>query len=187
MHRSNRTIIEDLPYIDVFELSRLGAFSGGEQNFPYIGLKYTFLSRLRAQRYRLDVRMRNSEKWLYFRVEWTRCNYGGSRPWLVCSCGKRAARLYCGGIFIGCRHCYKARYQSQRLGSEKARDFRQACKIRMSLGGEPSIRGPFPERPYRMWRKTYDRLRREAEGLEGSLQGSRFAKRPPDYESFSFF
>jgi hypothetical protein len=187
MPRSNRPIVEDLPYIDVSALSKFGAFSGGECYFPNIALKYSFLSRLRAYRYRLDVRMRNCEKWLSFRVEWTRCNYGGGRPWLRCSCGKRVARLYCGGIFIGCRSCYRARYESQRLGSEKARDYRQACKIRMLLGSEPAIRKPFPERPYRMWRKTYARLRKEGERLEATLQRSRFAKRPPDYERFSFF
>jgi hypothetical protein len=38
-----------------------------------------------------------------------------------------------------------------------------------------------------MWRKTYERLRREAEILEKPLRASRFGKRAPDYERHSFF
>jgi hypothetical protein len=29
-------------------------------------------------------------------VSWTQCNYGGSRPWLHCLCGRRVARLFKG-------------------------------------------------------------------------------------------
>ena len=110
---------------------------------------------------------------------------GGRRPWFKCSCGKRVAKLYGGGIFIGCRHCYDMTYECQRRG-EKSRSYYQACKIRLSLGGAPTIADPFPDRPRRMWRKTYERLRRKAEELEAPLRTSRFAKRAPDYTKFSF-
>jgi hypothetical protein len=180
-------LVEDLPFVDVRDLAKYGAFAGGGREFRDISLRYPFLSRLRSYRYRVDLRMRGCQAWTFFPVEWTRCNYGGGRPWFRCTCGKRVARLYCGGLFIGCRSCYSARYESQRLGDERARAYRQACKIRLSLGGEPSIRGPFPERPYRMWRKKYERLKQEAERLEARLRRSRYAKRAPDYEKFSFF
>lgn len=44
----------------------------------------------------------------------TACNYGGSRPWLLCPpCGGRAAVLYLrSGRFI-CRRCAKVAYASQ--------------------------------------------------------------------------
>src|SRR5215831_7092426 len=35
-------------------------------------------------------------------IDWTPCNYGGSRPWFRCpvlGCGRRVAILYGGGIF----------------------------------------------------------------------------------------
>ena len=38
-----------------------------------------------------------------------------------------------------------------------------------------------------MWRKTYERLRHQAEELEAPLRKSRFAKRVPEYEHNSFF
>ena len=64
--------------------------------------------------------MRNATRWTFFPVEWTRCTFGGRRPWFICSCGKRVAKLYGGGIFIGCRHCYNMIYECQRRG-EKSR------------------------------------------------------------------
>lgn len=53
----------------------------------------------------------------------TQCNYGGSRPWLVCpigqsgKCPKRARILYfpLNGVLIGCRHCLGLDYVSQKL------------------------------------------------------------------------
>jgi hypothetical protein len=52
MYSTSRLIVESFIYIDAFKLSRFEAFAGGEQNFLYIGLKYTLLSRLRARRFR---------------------------------------------------------------------------------------------------------------------------------------
>lgn len=186
MRKSSRPIVEKIPFVDVRDLAKAGAFSGGEQTFPWAGLRWPFLSRLRTFRFRADLWMRNATRWTFFPVEWTRCTFGGRRPWFICSCGKRVAKLYGGGIFIGCRYCYNMVYECQRRG-EKSRSYYQACKIRLSLGGAPTIAQPFPERPRRMWRKTYERLRRQAEELEAPLRKSRFTKRAPDYTKFSFF
>ena len=186
MRKSSRPIVEEIAFIDVRDLAKAGAFSGGEQLFPWAGLRWPFLTRLRTFRFRADLWMRNATRWTYFPVEWTRCTFGGRRPWFKCSCGKRVAKLYGGGIFIGCRHCYNMIYECQRRG-EKSRSYYQACKIRLSLGGAPTIAQPFPERPRRMWRKTYERLRRQAEELEAPLRTSRFTTRAPDYERHSFF
>ena len=78
-------------------------------------------------------------------VEWTRCNYGGSRAWFRCpaaGCGRRVAILYGGGIFA-CRHCYGLNYQSQHeQGWDRALSRTQ--NIRVKLGGEPGLGYPFP-------------------------------------------
>lgn len=187
MGKSKRLIIEKIPFIDVRDLSKSGAFDGGERSFPYVSFRYPFLYRMRTYKHRADLWQRRGTAWASFPIEWTRCNYGGWRPWFRCAlCGRRVAKIYGGGIFLGCRHCCDAHYECQRYDA-KSRAYYQACKLRLSLGGEPSMRGPFPERPRRMWRRTYERLRREADALEAPLLKSRYAKRPPDYERFSFF
>ena len=121
-----------------------------------------------------------------FRIEWACCNFGDRRPWFECRCGKRVGRLYCGGMFIGCRHCYGPIYECQRR-SDKGRKHQQASKIKLSLGGAPTIAKPFPERPRHMWRKTYTRLRARAERYERQLRGTQLERREADYSRFSFF
>jgi hypothetical protein len=54
-------------------------------------------------------------------------------------------------------------------------------KLRLRLNGIASLAQPFPERPPRMHKKTYDRIRRTAERLERQLQKSRFLHRQTDY------
>ena len=47
-------------------------------------------------------------------LSWSRCNFGGARPWFVCpheNCGRRVAILYLGHV-IGCRHCVNGVYAS---------------------------------------------------------------------------
>jgi hypothetical protein len=46
-------------------------------------------------------------------TDWTPCNYGGHRPWLICmTCGRRVAILYLRGKYFACRHCLDLTYQS---------------------------------------------------------------------------
>jgi hypothetical protein len=49
-------------------------------------------------------------------LEWTPCNFGGERPWFLCSaagCSRRVAVLYGPGRYLLCRHCHDLRYESQ--------------------------------------------------------------------------
>ena len=46
-------------------------------------------------------------------LTWTVCNFGGERPWFVCSgagCVRRVAVLYGPGKHFLCRHCYDLTY-----------------------------------------------------------------------------
>lgn len=46
-------------------------------------------------------------------IDWTSCNFGGHRPWLICmNCGRRVAVLYSGGKYFACRHCLDLTYRS---------------------------------------------------------------------------
>jgi hypothetical protein len=56
-------------------------------------------------------------------IRWLPCRFGGEQPWFICVahangvyCGRRVARLYGGGRFFACRHCYGLGYSVQRIG-----------------------------------------------------------------------
>jgi hypothetical protein len=137
MRKSPRPIVEKTARLDIRTLSKSGAFAGGECNYPHVGLRYTFLTRLRTFRYRVDLWPRGATRWLFFPIVWTRAGFGGQRPWFRCSCGKRAARLYHVSGVIACRRCLGLIYECQRRG-ERGRAFFQVtsslsafdCEIR---------------------------------------------------------
>jgi hypothetical protein len=101
-------------------------------------------------------------------IRLTACHFGGVRPWFVCPaycngrhCGRRAAILYCAGELFACLRCYGLSYASQQQ-TALDRGLEQARKIRMRLGGDVDLLGPFPQRPKRMHRPTFERLRARA-------------------------
>jgi hypothetical protein len=107
-------------------------------------------------------------------ITWTHCNLGGRRPWFICAvscngrrCGRRVAKLYDPGDLFACRHCCGLAYASQH-GSLHHRSISKAQKIRMRLGGDPSLLAPFPEKPKGVHWKKYWRLRSQALEAEGT-------------------
>jgi hypothetical protein len=101
-------------------------------------------------------------------LEWTPCNLGGERPWLICpeaGCGRRVAVLYGPGRYFLCRYCYDLSYQSQR-DNQMYRALHRAQKIRQRLGGSANMTEPFPEKPKGMHWKTYERLWRKHHAAE---------------------
>ena len=110
----------------------------------------------------------------------TRCNFGGSRPWMHCPhCNRRVARLFKGLSGYFCRDCVGApRYDSQ-LRNSKSRAYLKSYRLRQRLGGSRPVIDPMPERPWRMWRRTYNRICAEIERLERPLIGSRIVERAP--------
>lgn len=105
-------------------------------------------------------------------ITWTRCFFGGVRPWFVCPavvngvpCRRRCAILYSGGGIFACRRCYNLAYQSQRedYGHQA---MRRAQAIRQRLGGSANLFEPFPVRPKGARRKTYWRLWASAQEAE---------------------
>jgi hypothetical protein len=98
-------------------------------------------------------------------IAWTACHLGGRRPWFVCSvyssgryCGRRVAVLYGAGELFACRRCYGLAYASQHEALH-LRGLGKAQKVRMRLGGSPSMLEGFPDKPKGMHWETYDRLR----------------------------
>ena len=78
-------------------------------------------------------------------------------------CSRRVSKLYLGGRYFLCRHCYDLAYTSQ---SESAflRHQRRADKRKVALGGAPGRW--VPPRPKGMHRRTYERYRAEIEAAE---------------------
>jgi hypothetical protein len=94
------------------------------------------------------------------RLSWTKCNFGGERPWFVCpnaGCGRRVAILYGPGRYFLCRHCYDLAYQSQRDNAMN-RALHKAQFIRERLGGSANMMEPFPEKPKGMHLETYMKM-----------------------------
>ena len=80
----------------------------------------------------------------------TRCHFGGSRPWFVCPCGRRAVALYLSAGRFACRHCQKIAYRSQ-SEDHMGRICRRERKVKAKLG-------LYQERPKGMHDTTYESL-----------------------------
>lgn len=124
------------------------------------------------------------------RIQWEPCRLGGQRPWFECSvyhrgryCGRKVANLYLVGSLFACRHCYRLAYQCQR---EKAWDraLRRSTKIRASVGGEPGLAAPFPDRPKGMWKRTYFRFLERDDDAAAVVNGT-FLQRARQLSSWS--
>lgn len=97
------------------------------------------------------------------------CPFGGWRWWILCpGCGAWIAIVYRGPVGWRCRGCYGIAYTSARE-STRDRAIRRARKVRVRLGGSPSLCAPLPPRPRGMWRRTYDRLRADATVAEARV------------------
>jgi len=180
--RRQRLTVEKLAVecIDVRELQRAGIFRDHWITLPMVSFRWPAIEKMCVARYLVHLELRNQVVPQNIRVSWTRCYYGGARPWLHCPfCQRRAARLFKGLSGFFCRTCLgNPIYESQRR-SAKARTYLQAYRLRQRLGGSRPVFDPIPERPYRMKRTTYERLCARIERLERSLIGSRVARRAP--------
>ncbi len=95
-------------------------------------------------------------------LDWTYCNYGNWRAWLLCpgkGCGRRVAILYGGAIFA-CRYCHKLAYPCQ-METALDRTTRRAEKIRSRLGWEAGILNSPGNKPKGMHRQTFWKLERQ--------------------------
>ena len=165
--------------IDVREIHRAGLLAG-----PWItlrpSLRWPSIVTMRAARYRVLVELRHQAVPQSIRVSWTRCQFGGDRPWLHCPhCDRRVARLFKGFGGYGCRTCCgNPIYESQRR-STKARAYLQAYRLRQRLDGSRPVVDALPPRPAGMGQKTYARLCARVARLEKPLIGSRVLRYAP--------
>jgi hypothetical protein len=109
-------------------------------------------------------------------VIWEPCNFGGQRPYFLCPrCGRQIIKLYGRTRFL-CRSCNNLAYQCQRE-SAIDRTLRKDWKLRASIGGEPGMASPIPDKPKGMHWRTYNRIIDEihkTEALVGVYVHQRF-------------
>jgi hypothetical protein len=178
---SGRDKVEDCRSIDVNRLHKAGCLQPGWRGgwqWTRDGEKVASIN-LHAEQDRLHLTYRfrvGGSEWEdvaeTVRIVRIACRLGGARPYFVCpgvvngiACGRRVAKLHGPGRYFLCRHCCRLAYGSQSEG-DLDRALRRANDIRQRLGGDPGMAAPFPGRPKGMWRRTYERLRREALQVE---------------------
>jgi hypothetical protein len=101
---------------------------------------------------------------------------GGKRAWFTCDavvegqhCGRRCAALYVATQpLFACRKCLSLRYVAQGE-SRRLRGLHAARKIRLALGGSPSLLDRFPRRPADMRPEKYAELRAKYRAAEARL------------------
>ena len=185
--RRDRITVEKLgdDCLDARELQRAGVFRDTWVTVQP-SLRWPGIVQMRAARYLILLELLNQVGAQKIRVSWTRCHFGGLRPWLHCLCGRRVAKLFkgMGGYF--CRPCVGNPIYASQGKSTKGRRHFEACKLRLRLGGVASIAAPFPERPRGMHKRTYARLRTRIEKLEDGLS-TRFKSKPADYPNLVYY
>jgi len=186
--RRNRPTLEKLSAdcLDVNELRRADVFQGRPVVLRSL-FRWPRITKIRASQHLLQLELRNQAIPQEIPVSWTRCRYGGARPWLHCPyCSRRVAKLIRALAGYSCRHCAgNPVYACQSKSTQGRRHF-EACKLRLRLGGIASLASPFPERPRGMHEHTYERLRRRARVLESGLS-ARFRTSPADYPNLIYY
>jgi hypothetical protein len=175
IHERKRLIIEELATdcIDVRELKRKGLLKERTVTLRPL-LRWPQVETMRADRYVIEVNL------CYPLTQYIRLSCGSDRPWMHCPhCNRRVARLFKGLSGYFCRACVGNPPYEGQLRNDMARVYLQAYRLRQRIGGGRPGTDPIRERPYRMWRKTYDRIRAEVEQLERSLVGSRIINQAP--------
>jgi hypothetical protein len=180
-HRAERGTVEEYGSFAVGDLHRRGALRDELVSFAWASFKWPGIVRVVCNRWRIDVELRCGAS-QRIPVVWTRCHFGGDRPWFMClKCDRRVGKLYNTGVRLACRRCLDLWYASQRRGA-KSRSYLQALKLRLRLNGVASLTAPIPDRPKRMHERTYQRLRRRLERYEREVRNSRrFMLRETDY------
>lgn len=101
-------------------------------------------------------------------VVFTPCHYGGERPWMLCSCGRRVGKLYMAAAGrVVCRPCTGRRYRCQGQSNE---DRLQMTIHRLQRKLDPKgghAIYEIPERPKGMHLDTYERIVAQIEEAQG--------------------
>ena len=172
--------------INILELNRAGLLQD-----RWVTARFNFrrshVVRMRVSRWAMILELYNWAAPQHIRVSWTRCRFGGERPWLHCPhCDRRAVNLYAGFTKYACRLCVGAPLYASQTKSAAGRRHFMVCKLRLQFGANAAPGSPLPDRPPRMHRKTYNCLRARIELLEATLT-ARLRAKQPDYPNLIYY
>jgi hypothetical protein len=126
---SHKQKIESCKSLDINRFHRKGILATGRRGswiwsqdavevgrIDYEAQEGCLILKYKVQRY--------GDEWEHVRqstpVVYLPCRYGGQRPYFQCPgvmsgrhCGRRVAKLFLGGNYFLCRHCYRLAYSSQ--------------------------------------------------------------------------
>lgn len=170
-----RRRVESCRSLDVNRLKRAGCLKPGwcgvwqwtRDGEQIASINFSAAQNSVALSYRVRI---DSEDWedIRERVPFitTACCYGGTRPYFLCPgvvngrpCGRRVVKLYIGGHYFLCRHCYRLSYASQGEDAlDRATRRREKLSARLAtVYGDDNHPSFFPQRPKGMWHQTYER------------------------------
>lgn len=160
-----KSTTKEHPSVDVRELERAGAL------LPYVGSTLCWkrwdgsVKSVEILATHDGVTFAHGGRQYLICLERTACNFGGSRIWFRCLCGRRAAILYLDGRFA-CRRCQNVAFASSREDVAD-RAIRRADKLRKRLRWVPGIANGVGSKPKWMRWHTYDRLAAEHTAMVG--------------------
>ena len=166
--------------LDANELLRMNMFAG--EPSCWRSLRWPSVAHISAARYMLVVKHAGRTLPQNVRVSWTRCHFGGERPWLHCACGRRVGKLLpsLGGFL--CRQCLGNPMYACQSASSGGRKHFAVAKLRLQLGGSAALTEPQPKKPLRMHKAKFRRLKSKLDEMEAQLS-PRVKARSPDYRS----
>lgn len=173
--QARRVTVEDSPHLDINALRRKGVLmpnSRTEGAFSwstwYEEERAIFSITVGSESGAMTLQI-SGEPDQHIRITSAPAPFGGRRWWLICPVRNlRVGRLYRppGGRRFASRRAWGLVYASTREGPYE-RALRQAQRLRVRLGGDPSLDMPPPSKPKWMRWPTYERRLDELERLEG--------------------
>ncbi len=183
--KNSKTTVEECLIIDVRKLYREGylkpGMTGSSKWFKGDKKIATIGWRVSEDSLHLSyaVTRPNGEKKKYdyaAPITWTKCNYGGKRPWFCCpntNCQRRIAKLYKPPqkeLFL-CRHCWNLTYKSCQVSGNRTEELSlKISRLYKKLGNpHKGVLTPLPEKPKNMHWDTYMEVADEIDGLKWKL------------------
>lgn len=169
-----RALVEQTPSIDIRQLRRQGAWGEGVSLvIEWPALRAAVEAEVRGEALAVCYLAQSpggGERLIQEVIQTSQLplNFGGARHYFQCpGCVRRAYTLFVAVAGLRCRCCSGLAYASQRQDA-CLRAARRAAEIRMRLGGSGDLLDIFPDRPKRQWRRTYARLKAQAETAEAA-------------------